>query len=305
MGFFLGIDGGGTKTSCLIGDDRSVLGSARSGASNVVRVGEVQSRKALAEVIDQACSVAKVDPAQITRACVGAAGAARPEVVKFVRKVIAEIVGRKCEIEVVGDMIIALQAPFGSGPGVIVIAGTGSIAYGRSASGATARAGGWGHAVSDEGSGHWIGRAAVARILRASDESEESAKVLLEACEKSWGVCTLEELVLKANASPSPDFAELFPAVLGAADSGDELATAVLSQAGSELAKLGGIVVRRLFPNEADVPVAMSGGIFANSSVVREVFYNELSRECPSAAVNAAIADPVQGALERARNPGQ
>src|SRR3989449_9405871 len=211
---FLGIDGGATKTSCLVGDEKSVLGSGASGSSNLIRVGEAQARESLTTAIHQACAAARVSPAQIHKTCVGLAGAARPEISSAARRVMLEIVGG--EVQIVGDTIIALEAAFGRGPGVVVISGTGSIAYGRNAAGQSARAGGWGFAISDEGSGHWIGRTAVAAAVRALDLDDAGAtnQSLLENLMKFWQVETREQLVVAANATPSPDFAALFPAVL-------------------------------------------------------------------------------------------
>ena len=298
---FLGIDGGGSKTACLVGDEGSVLGSGSSSGSNLVRVGEGKAREALASAIRQACGVAGITPGQINRTCIGLAGTAQPEVSAVVRRLIAEVVSG--EIQIVGDMVIALEAAFGGGPGVIVIAGTGSIAYGRNSQGQTARAGGWGHAVSDEGSGHWIGRAAVAAALRASDENESDApaSALLAGIMKFWSMETRGQLVLAANASPSPDFAALLPAVLSAADSGDNNARDILARAGAELGNLAAMVIRRLFPGESVVPVAMSGGVFRNSPLVCQAFYNSLHLVSPAAQVKAQVIEPVRGALELAR----
>jgi N-acetylglucosamine kinase-like BadF-type ATPase len=228
---------------------------------------------------------------------VGAAGAGRREVIEILRRIMKDLVGG--EIEVVGDTVITLEAAFGSQPGVVVIAGTGSIAHGRNPAGQTARAGGWGFAVSDEGSGHWIGRSAVAAALRAHDEGQNSR--LLEGIMDLWNIRTVEHIVLTANSSPSPDFSALLPAVLSAADSGDSLARAVLTQAGTELGVLARIVIRRLFPGAGAVPVAMSGGVFRNSALVCQVFYNNLRSEFPDALVNTSVVDPVRGALELAR----
>jgi glucosamine kinase len=302
VAIFLGIDGGGSKTSCLIGDETSILGSGSAAGSNVVRVGETQAREALSTAIRQACAVAQVAPSQIQRVCVGLAGAARPEVRDRVLAIISELIPG--EIEVVGDIVITLQAAFGRGPGVIVIAGTGSIAYGRNTKGQTARAGGWGFAISDEGSGHWIGRTLVAAAIRASDEPDEgegaNARVL-ESLMKSWHVETREQLVPAANATPPPDFSALFPVALSLADSGDLIARDVLTQAGAELAKLGGTVIRRLFPQSDSVPVAMSGGVFGSSALVRQIFYNNLRSAHPAAVINPGVIEPVRGALELAR----
>jgi glucosamine kinase len=299
VGIFLGIDGGGTKTSCVIGDETSVLGSGTAAGSNVIRLGEAKAREALAAAIVQACAAANIKPTQIQRTCVGLAGAGRPEISNLVRRLLAELVSG--EIEVVGDMVIALQAAFGSGAGVMVIAGTGSMAYGRDSSGNTLRAGGWGFSVFDEGSGHWIGRSAIAAIMRDYDENAEEESVLLDNVKKSWALSTREQLVLAANASPSPDFSALLPAVLSAADSGDALAQSILTQAGTELARLAKIVIRRLFSDGEKVLVAMSGGVFSNCALVRQVFYNSLRSEYPNCPVNSTMVEAVRGALELAR----
>src|SRR5690349_21172887 len=112
---FLGIDGGATKTSCLIGDEKLVLGNGASGSSNLIRVGEAEARESLTTAIHQACAAAQVSPAQIDKTCVGLAGAARPEISLPARRVMLDIVGG--EVQVVGDTIIALEAAFGGGPG--------------------------------------------------------------------------------------------------------------------------------------------------------------------------------------------
>ena len=150
MAYYLGIDGGGSKTRCAVGDESSLLATVSVGPSNITRVGEARARESLHQAIREACAGAGIEPAQLRRACIGAAGAGREEIANVVRGIVAEVIPGK--IEIVGDMQIALEAAFGTGPGVIVIAGTGSIAYGRDADGRTARAGGWGFAVSYEGS---------------------------------------------------------------------------------------------------------------------------------------------------------
>jgi glucosamine kinase len=300
MSFFLGIDGGGSKTTCIVGDENSMLGTGTSAGSNVIRVGEHQARETLDVAIRQTCAAANITPAQIERTCVGIAGGARPEIAGVVRRLLSEFVSG--EIEVVGDMVIAMEAAFGGGQGVIVIAGTGSIAYGRNSKGKTARAGGWGFAISDEGSGHWIGRSAVAASMRAYDEAgAEHVSILLESIMQSWGVTTREQLVVAANAAPPPDFAALMPAVLSAAGKGDATACTVLTQAGMELASLAKIVIGRLFGDAQAVPVAVSGGVFCNCELVRRVFYNSLRAEHPQIQPGATLVDPARGALELAR----
>jgi N-acetylglucosamine kinase-like BadF-type ATPase len=297
MPIFLGIDGGGSKTSCAIADESTLLARATAGGSNIVRLGEEQARKGLREAIEKACAAASLQPSALERICVGMAGAGRPEVSQIAQRIIAEITSS--ETLVVGDMVVALEAAFGEAPGVIAIAGTGSIAYGKNAHGRTVRAGGWGFAISDEGSGHWIGRSAVMSVMRAHDEGAGSN--LFKVISQAWGITTLGELVRAANATPSRDFAGLCAPIIAAADTGDVSARTVLTQAGAELAGLAKVVISRIFEDGSDVRVAMAGGVFRNSALVRQVFYNSLRAEYPNATVLPSVVEPVKGALEIAR----
>ncbi|HKN70537.1 MAG TPA: BadF/BadG/BcrA/BcrD ATPase family protein [Terriglobales bacterium] len=313
MPYYLGIDGGGTKTRCLLADETTVLAKAMTGGSNIVRLGEMQAREALHTAIRQACATARISPDQIRAVCIGAAGAARPEIAAKISSILAELISdiSFTNIEVVGDTEIALEAAFGAGPGVIAIAGTGSIAYGRDAAGHTARAGGWGFAISDEGSGHWIGRRAISAILNARDQDLETKLTSLVL--QAWKLTDLDELVQQANSTPPPDFPRLFPIVLRAADAADAIARDLLADAGAKLANLAAIVVRRLAPHApvpmlpvatlpvAMLPIAMTGSVFRQSPYVRQVFYNALQTSFPGIDVRQDLADPVEGALARAR----
>jgi glucosamine kinase len=305
LSYYLGIDGGGTKTTCAVGDESRLLATATAGPSNIVRVGEVEARESLLQSVRQACAAVGITASEVSRTCVGGSGAARPDLAEVVRCALAEILSTP--IDVVGDMQIALEAAFDTGPGVIVIAGTGSIAYGRDEQGTTVRAGGWGFAIGDEGSAHWIGRAAVNAVLRAVDPRDPTStsasppnSSLSAALFKTWGVSSLNDLARAANSTPAPDFAHLFPAI---AASHDDLATHVLTNAGRELAAVAAVVIRRLFAKDhtGPVPVAMTGGVFRHASLVRQVFYNELRAIDPRVVVNPQVVDPVEGALRMAR----
>lgn len=300
MPYYVGIDGGGTKTTCAAGDETRLLAKATAGPSNIVRVGEAQTRKSLTQAVREACAACGISPEDVVRTCVGGSGAARPELAAIVRSILVEIL--RSPVDVVGDMETSLEAAFGDGPGVIVIAGTGSIAYGRDQTGNTLRAGGWGFEIGDEGSAHWIGRTAITALLRYSDLDGEAvlSAPMVKALFKAWGVDSLLDLARAANSVPGPDFASLFPAIAG---SDDNLARQVLGKAGRELAELASIVIRRLFAqdNVPPVPVAMIGGVFRHAAPVREAFYNELRNMVPDARVLPEVVDPVEGALRMAR----
>jgi glucosamine kinase len=295
--FYLGIDGGGTNTRCALGDEVSILATAVTGGSNVVRVGEAPAREAIHAAVRQACSAAGISPDQICRICIGAAGAARPDVAATIRGILAELT--PASVEVVGDMVIALEAAFGSGPGVIAIAGTGSIAWGRDTAGRIARAGGWGFAISDEGSGHWIGRRAVSAVFHAYDDSEKT--LLTELIFREWNLSTLDDLVQRANALSPPDFSRLFPLVLSAAEQADPIARSLLTEAATHLARLTAAVIRLLAAQPPYVPVAMTGSVFRQSPGIRKVFYNTLQAAFPGLEVRPDPIVPVEGALARAR----
>lgn len=224
-------------------------------------------------------------------------GSARPEIAGVMQELISSIVAG--EVEVIGDVEVAFEDAFGTGPGVLVIAGTGSIAYGRNTEGETARAGGWGHAISDEGSGYWIGAEAIRAALRGRDRGDDSKllRELMQAIEAT----DVDDFIIRANATPTPDFAALVPAVLAASDRGDVLATKVLEQSGFELARLSEIVIHRLFANSDEIPVATHGGVLASSEQVRKSFVRELRSGNPHVVFPSQTIDPARGALNRAR----
>lgn len=297
MTFFLGIDGGGTKTRCLLGDEDSVLASGSASGCNIVRVGEACARDSLAGAIHEACVQAGVSPQQIARTCAGIAGAGDDGVASLVQRLLIEILGGA--IEVIGDMEIALEDAFQGGPGIVVIAGTGSIVYGKNDRGEHTRCGGWGRIVSDEGSGHWIGVEAIRAALRAHDAGDHSA--LLRDLMAELGAGTVHDLVVRVNANPPPDFATLFPTVLAASEHGDPQAVSVLERAGCELANTGAIAVSKLFANN-NASVATHGGVFTGSATVKQAFAQHLRALCPQALVVETTIDPALGALQRARH---
>jgi len=308
VAYYLGIDGGGSKTKCAVGDENTQLALANAGPTNITRVGRDRARESLHQAIREACALGRIDPRQIQRACIGVAGAGRAEVANAVREIVAEVIPGG--LQITGDMEIALAAAFGEGPGVVVIAGTGSIAYGRNERGQTGRAGGWGFAISDEGSAQWIGRAAVAGLLRDIDErfkekSADSAEGsrLFQEMKTAWSLGSFDDFLRKANSNP--DFPALFPAVVAAHEAGEAVAARVLGEAAEELARIAGIVTRRLFRKDDDnptpVPLAMAGGVFRHSAGLRELFCGEIRRLDLGLVINRQVVEPVVGALQMAR----
>jgi N-acetylglucosamine kinase-like BadF-type ATPase len=295
--FFLGIDGGGTKTRCVLGDDNSVLGTGTDSGCSILRVGEACARDSLAGAIHEACVSAGVSPHQISRTCAGIAGASDDGIASRLQRLLIEILGGA--IEVIGDMEVALESAFDGDPGIIVVAGTGSIAFGRNGQGETARAGGWGRILCDEGSAHWVVIQAIDAALHDLDRGSDPA--LLKDLLKVLGLRTATDLAAYAGGTPTPEFAPLFSEILAAADKQDQIACAVLQNAGVELAGLANTLVQRLFNGAFEIYLATHGGVFASSAMVKTTFASTLRETCPSARVLDVAVDPALGALRRAR----
>ena len=187
----LGIDAGGTKTVCQLADESGeVLAEARRGGANLQAIGEFEVEKVLFDVMEEAIGDLDVRPAAV---CLGIAGVDRPDDARVVRGIMKRI-GYKAKLLVVNDALVALEAGAPEQPGVVVIAGTGSIAYGRNERNQAARAGGWGYMLGDEGSGYWIGRAALRAVLREADRRGPATQ-LTGLLLNYYGVARAQDLI--------------------------------------------------------------------------------------------------------------
>lgn len=297
MCVIVGVDGGGSKTRCAVSDGVTILGRGTSNGCNIVRLGEATARASIQSAIREAFLAANLKPESAQAACIGIAGSGVLHVRGAVLSIVQELL--KCPVAIVGDQEIAFEAAFGALPGILVIGGTGSIAFGRGNDGKTTRAGGHGFIISDEGSGQWIGRTAVSSCLRALDAGTQTT--LLPLLLNAFRVATVSEMIEAANAVPLPNFSGLLPIVLQASQGGDAIAVEVLQKAGQELAKLAKLVAGKLDLNPPDFRVAMAGGVFEHCALVREEFQRSLKSSHPQATVIAGVAEPLLGALSLAR----
>jgi len=298
MAVILGIDGGGTRTRASIVADDKVLAYAENGSIKRLRVGaevaETNLRAILAEVLAQA-GVKAVDAASV-----GVASAAMPGVKEWITAVFDEFGMPRSEV--VGDEVIALDAAFKGGPGILQIAGTGSNTIGRAADGSRECAGGWSSRLGDEGSGYWIGVNAVRWALKAHDREKPTR--VLETVGKLWGTADIDELVNVGDGTPGPDFAALAPAIYELAEAGDPVALAVVQQAGADLVEFVLLVrgkLRRKHGIAGEVPVAWTGGIVEKMTMVREAFFAGLHAAAPLMPVSTEPVVSLDGALWRAK----
>jgi glucosamine kinase len=297
MSLFLGLDIGGSKTDLLLGDESgNTLARSAAPSCALSIAGEAEARKILQHSIAEITGDTGNTPADITRACVGLAGISRIADRYMLEAILRSVVPSK--IDILGDMEIAFESAFPNQPGLVIMAGTGSIAYGRNERGDMARAGGWGPAISDEGSGAWIGRLAVSSAMRAIDTGQTTA--LVQIILHEWSLGMREEVAERANRSSAADFARLFPLVLTAAESGDIIARDCLTRAATELSLLAKVAIRRLWPGRQAFRVAVGGGVFSSASYIRQVFQNSVIAERQEAVIVEDLIDPVLGAYRLA-----
>jgi glucosamine kinase len=306
MSYFLGIDAGATKTQAALARNEEVLARVHGGSIKITRVGEEAAQRNLEEMLAALKRQSGVTLDSIGHTCVGLSGNAIASVVEWVWNALAAHVGGTIFIR--GDEEIALDAAFQGGRGILAIAGTGSHIMGRTCGGEMFRTGGWGAVLSDQGAGSRIGLLAVRAVLHAVDAGEQTS--MLPAVHAAWGTHTLEGIVDLGNRMPGPDFSQLAPIVARCSAEGDSTAHQVLLQSGEELADLVLLAVRKgsalekcELPLGASMPwtVAYTGSAIEKISALRETMIAAILREQPATKFQSNAADPVLGALWRAR----
>jgi len=303
MSLFLAIDAGGTKTRCLLADESQVLGRATTGSVKLMRVGETEASARLQAMLTDATLAAGVGLSDVTQTCIGIAGITIDAVRQWAEREIRKSVGGN--LLLAGDEEIALDGAFRGGPGILIIAGTGSNVLGRAADGAMYQAGGWGPAIGDEGSGFWIGQEALRAGFWAKDRGVSTN--LLTDIGEFWGAKSLGEIVEIANARPGPDFPALTPVVVRCAEAGDELAAAVLERAGVELAEQVALVALKMEESgtQRKIEAAYTGSVLEHISPVRSAMIKALETSSPIVKVMDGAVDSLEGALWRAREAGK
>lgn len=292
----LGIDAGGTRTVGLLADETgAVLASARGPGANLQSAGELEVEKVLHQIVEDALGDSAARPASI---CLGMAGVDRPGDADTIRGILARI-GYRARVLVVNDALVALEAGLPGAPGIVIISGTGSIAYGRDTKGQAARAGGLGYVLSDEGSGYWLGREALRAVVRAADgrgpETALAAGVLAHF--QVDRASELVPVVYGGGAKPSV-IAGLAREVEAAAEMGDPVACAIVDAGAAELAGMAVSVARQL---DLGAPtVLLSGGTLHGAARLRQGTAERLLARLPGCSVQLLEAEPAAGAVRLA-----
>jgi N-acetylglucosamine kinase-like BadF-type ATPase len=298
MNVILGIDGGGTRTRASIVADGRVLAHGENGSIKRLRVGAEAAETHLRALLKDVYEKAGVK--SVRAASAGVASATMPGVTEWIDAVFEDFGVERSEV--VGDEVIALDAAFKGGPGILQIAGTGSNTIGRAPDGSRECAGGWSSHLGDEGSGYWIGLHSVRRALKAYDREQPTQ--ILQKVGEIWGTPEIGELVNLGDSTPGPDFAALAPAIDELANAGDPVAREVLQQAAADLVEFVLLVrskLRRKHAITGEVPVAWTGGVIEKMTLVREAFFAGLHSAAPEMPVGREAVVPLEGALWRAK----
>jgi len=291
----IGADVGGSKTIVVAEVDGRIHARVRAAGAALRPDMVLRSATTIADAIRK--TLVGTGRISADAVVVGAAGAGRLEEAKeLARALRAEELADT--VRVMTDGEIALVAAFGQSPGILILAGTGSVGLARDQEGNINRAGGYGWQMGDEGSGYALGRAALGVVGRAADGIAE-ATGLSERVLTATRSSDISHLVRWAAASGQGEIAALAPLVLEMAESGDRLAAELVARAADDLLNLA-ISLRRLFPEGDAIPVAMCGGV-VQSGPLADALRAMLTDRADLAPVEDAI-DPVLGALSLARD---
>ena len=298
---YLGVDGGGTRTTVWVSDAKGrVLGRGAAGPSNPVKVGVASAKREILAAARQA--LAQAGSSALHAVCLGLAGADRPEISGPLAAWLRKHFPAQFHL-VTTDAAIALEAALGEDfraqePGIVVIAGTGSIACARDARGRILRCGGWGAVFGDEGSGYDLARNALRAALRAFDGRGAHTR-LGEALARALRLKSI--IQMPGRNAFLEEIAALAPVVIKIARSGDVVARNLVDDAGRNLAELALALILRVDPKNEPPRIVCAGGLFRASAALRRSFARHLKKAVPGARISLLRREPVEGALALAR----
>jgi len=292
MKCILGFDGGGTKTECVaMGLSGTIVARGRGPASNPTRIGFERAAEGVKGAAD-ATLKALGEPAEIAALCAGLAGTAQPENRDRMQKLLeAEFPGVLVAVRT--DLDLALAA-MPEGKAIVLIAGTGSAAVGRDASGRQSREGGYGPSGSDDGSAFDIGRSAVAAVR--AEPAKVAATELGRQILRHLGCANWAALDAKATVAADDVFPRVFPVVAASADAGNAVAQALLTDAARKLAAIAQRLAESLGISRQAIPLGKAGGTIGRSPYFDQALDAELRNKLPDATIEVVRADPAETA---------
>lgn len=285
--YVIGIDGGGTKTNALlVGLDGTVATEATTGSTQIQTIGVKEAAHVLFDLIFTCCQQGACSADAIQSVILGVAGAGRASDRNDLMSTLQTLSSKKKfplkNIIVETDARISLEAAFAGGPGIIVIAGTGSIALYRNEDGKILRTGGWGKILGDEGSGFSIGRDALNAVMRQHDNRGVNTELTKKAL-SHFQVSTVDDLIQKIYHG-SADIASFAPRVCEAAVAFDHIAHSVLVKNASELMEHVRVLIMQSRPKKK-LPVALMGGMLESDTIYSKMVREKIINSLPNVVV--------------------
>ncbi|HML46879.1 MAG TPA: BadF/BadG/BcrA/BcrD ATPase family protein [Clostridia bacterium] len=297
----IGIDGGGTHTRLLALDETGkTLWEGREGSTNLESNPPERVRARLAALLDGLFAV--LPPESCRGLCMGAAGVDTPRTQAVMEGLLASL-DLPFPCRVVNDSEIALYAQTEGGPGILVIAGTGSVCLGRDGAGRTRRSGGFGYLFGDEGSGYWLASQAIALALRAFD-GRHPATALEPALCRALGIKRMDEVMDLFYGENKSEVAALAPVVLATWQEGDAAAAALVEGSAGHLADMAHAVWTKLGAPQADWPLVEAGGLLLHAQAYRALFERKIRQALPSLRPVPLTRSAVMGAALWALSEG-
>jgi len=301
---FIGVDGGGSHTRAVVaGEDLVPKGRGSAGPANAATRPLFRVVAAISEAVADAARSAGIDPADAVGIACGLAGIDTAGTSHRVVAALDEMFGAGKAL-VVNDARIALAGAVAGpvdGPGIVLIAGTGAIAFGRGRDGAEARAGGWGSIIGDEGSGYAIARRGLAAVVRSLDGRGPPTRIR-ELLFASEGMTSSDELLHRIYRTDggAGDVAAYFPLVTAAAKEGDAVALEILAEGGEELSLAAVTVIRKLRLEPEAFDVATVGGVFSAGDLILAPLRERIHAVAPGARLHPPVYPPEIGAVRLA-----
>ncbi|MEH2271524.1 MAG: N-acetylglucosamine kinase [Nostoc sp.] len=309
MSYVLGIDGGGSKTVCVLMDDScQVLGRGEAGPSNYQSIGIEATLQSIKSAIHNAVEVTIIkNTVNIEAICLGLAGVGRAADIEVVKGLVQELQNNKslpiiwalqpANIVICNDALIALVGGIGQPIGIVVAAGTGSIIFGRNHQGHTKRVGGWGYILGDEGSAYKIAVSGMNAALKYYD-GREILTTLVEAFKQHLDLENIEDLIelIYRREWGVKQIAALAPIVDLAAASGDIVANMIIDDAVKELVKATSTIIDAIFNSDSVLEVVTTGSVWLGRCKIHERFVASLVNKFPKVNVIFPRDEPAYGA---------
>ncbi|WP_414752086.1 N-acetylglucosamine kinase [Anabaena sp. CCY 9910] len=306
MSYVLGIDGGGSKTVCILMDDiHQVVGRGQAGAANYQSIGIETAFTSIQSAIHEAVKLIKT--IEINAICLGLAGVGRPEDIKVVKHLIEQLINSKTlpitwnlqpfNIVICNDALIALVGGIGHPVGIVVAVGTGSIVFGRNHQGKTKRVGGWGYILGDEGSAYKIAVAGLKAALKSYDGREKYTSLIADF-KQHLDLENIEDLieVIYRRGWGVKQIAALAPIVDLAAASGDEVANNIIDDAVGELVKATATVIEAIFIPNSVLEIVTTGSVWRGRCKIQQRFTAAIVNRFPQVKVIFPRYEPAYGA---------